>query len=254
VIAVPGTGTTGQLSRLLAPGALHTLFQPIYRLDGDLRSVEFVEALTRGPAGRWERPGVLFGYARQRGAEPSMDRAAFRAALSAAAALPRRVCISINVHAATLERDPSFPAFTVATAIEAGIEPRRLIVEIVEHAPSLGGPNLKSSLQALRTAGVRIAVDDVGLGHSNFQMLLECAPEFVKVDAVLVRNCDQDDRRRAILESIVDLSTRLGAVAVAEGVETHQELEAGRRCGFNVFQGFLFARPAAASALVAAGV
>jgi EAL domain-containing protein (putative c-di-GMP-specific phosphodiesterase class I) len=95
----------------------------------------------------------------------------------------------------------------------------------------------------LRARGIGIALDDVGVGHSNYSMMLDCRPDLIKIDRYLVAGCHADPQRQAVLESIARLAPRLGARAVAEGVEEPDDLGTIRALGIDLVQGFLLSRP-----------
>ena len=96
------------LEKLVVPGALSPVFQPIFDIREGGSSLHALEALMRGPKGtNFEHAGVLFEYVRRRHEEALIDRACFTAALEAAASLPLSPRISINVHASTLAKDPA---------------------------------------------------------------------------------------------------------------------------------------------------
>jgi EAL domain-containing protein (putative c-di-GMP-specific phosphodiesterase class I) len=237
------------LDTLLAPGSLAVVYQPIFSVADELRSVHAFEGLTRGPRGTtMERPDVLFEYARRKGKEGALDRLAVENALRTMAPLQETSALSLNVHASTLERDHRFVSFLQDIAGDCGIKPTSLVVEIVEHCPPLGGPGFRRALAELRRAGVRIALDDVGLGQSNFRMILECEPDYLKIDRYLVQGCHHDDRRRAVLESLVLLARRTSARVVAEGVEERADLAALIDLGIDLAQGFYLAPPASIEA------
>jgi EAL domain-containing protein (putative c-di-GMP-specific phosphodiesterase class I) len=117
------------------------------------------------------------------------------------------------------------------------------VVEIVEHSPPLDVPGFRRSLAELRAAGVAIALDDVGLGQSNYKMILDVRPDIYKLDRYLVAGALNDPYRQVILDSLARMVRRLEARAVAEGVEDSQELVAVESAGIELVQGFIFARP-----------
>jgi EAL domain-containing protein (putative c-di-GMP-specific phosphodiesterase class I) len=232
------------LDRVLEPGQLSVVFQPIFEVGGRDPSLFGLECLTRGPRGtNAARPAVLFEYVRRKRAEAVMDRACVAAALREAATLPGAPRLSLNVHASTLGRDPSFVAFLLEKAREGGVGSRRLVVEVVEHAPPFDVPAFRGSLTELREAGVAIALDDVGLGQSNYKMILDVRPEIYKLDRYLVAGALQDPYRQVILDSLARMVRRLEARAVAEGVEDEHELVAVESAGIELVQGYLLARP-----------
>jgi len=241
------------LETILTPGQLAVEFQPIFEVETTPRLFG-LECLIRGPRGtNAERPAVLFDYVRRKRAEAATDRACVAAILPAAAALPSEPRLSLNVHACTLGRDVAFPQDLIDQASELGIHPSRLVVEIVEHAPPLDVPGFRRSLALLREAGVAIALDDVGLGQSNYKMILDVRPDIYKLDRYLVEGALGDPYRQVILDSLARMVRRLEARAVAEGVEDQNELVAVESAGIDLVQGFLFARPLDAAGLEEAG-
>ena len=239
--------------RIFEPGGLSTVFQPILEIHdirGGERKVFAHEALTRGPRGtNIERSDILFEYVRRKRGEARVDRLAIAAALSEARGLPGLRALCLNIHAATLEQDRDLPDWLPEVALACGIPVGRLIVEIVEHAPPWSGRHFLESLDRLRDLGLRIALDDVGLGQSNYRMILDCQPDLLKIDRHFVAGAGSDDHRRAVLESIASLARRLGGQAVAEGIEDEADLAAAADAGIDLFQGFLLARPYACGSL-----
>ncbi len=242
------------LDVILEPGRLSVVFQPMFEVCAASHQLFAVECLIRGPRGtNVERPSVLFEYVRRKRAEAAVDRACVATALADAGRLPGEPRLSLNVHASTLGRDPGFHDFLLERAEEARIDRRRLVVEIVEHAPPLDVPSFRRALTELRDAGIAIALDDVGLGQSNYKMILDVRPEIYKLDRYLVSGAWSDPYRQVILDSLARMVRRLQARAVAEGVEDHHELAAVEAAGIDLVQGFLFARPLARADLLAAG-
>jgi EAL domain-containing protein (putative c-di-GMP-specific phosphodiesterase class I) len=242
------------LDLILQPGSLSVVFQPIFEVGAARPQLFGLECLIRGPRGtNAERPSVLFEYVRRKRAEAAADRACVATALGEARRLPPVPRLSLNVHASTLGRDLGFPAFLLDRAAAAGIEPSRLVVEIVEHAPPLDVPSFRRALEMLRSATVLIALDDVGLGQSNYKMMLDVRPDVYKLDRYLVSGAWSDPYRQVILDSLARMVHRLEARAVAEGVEDAQELIAVQAAGIDLVQGFLLARPLPAAELVASG-
>jgi EAL domain-containing protein (putative c-di-GMP-specific phosphodiesterase class I) len=245
------------LQQILGQGGLSVLFQPIYAVLNGTASVFALEALARGPKGsNAETADVLFEYVRRKGKEVEVDRACVAAVLAAAATITLPVrpdaaqpLISINVHAATLEQDDDFARFLVETCAQHGVAVTRLILEIVEQQQYWNDASFFRTLNTLRAAGVRIALDDIGLGYSNYRTLIEVRPDFYKIDRYFVTGSKAKDNARAAIESIVLLACRLGGRAIAEGIESSDDLECVRDLGIDLVQGFHLAMPQPASAL-----
>lgn len=239
-LATPRAATP--LDALLAPGALRTALQPIVELRDTAPLPVAYECLTRGPAGsNLENAQVLFEYVRLKHDEAAVDRACIANALRSVE-WSSGTSLSLNVHAATLGRDAGFVQFLLSTASACGIDPRHLIVEIVEYAP-VWNDMVLAAVAALRAAGVRIAIDDIGLGHSNFRMILDVRPELFKIDRYLVAGCHADPSRVAVVASICQLATAFGALTIAEGIEEVADVAPLIDCGVSLFQGYLFGVP-----------
>jgi EAL domain-containing protein (putative c-di-GMP-specific phosphodiesterase class I)/CheY-like chemotaxis protein len=250
-LAPPKPPISGKLLRhLLTDGVIEAYLQPIFRLHPEGPSIEGVECLARGPANSpFRRPDAMFAYARHKRAEHILDRHAIEVALSATAHIPCRLQVSLNVHASTLGRCPDFSDWLCATASAKGISPQRLVVEIVEHAPGWNKKEFLQTLANLRRGGVKIAMDDIGLGHSNYQMMVDAKPDYFKVDRYFVNGCARDKHRQAVVASIATLAVKFGGSVIAEGVEDIADLDILRELGIELVQSFLFCPPITVSQL-----
>ncbi len=213
------------LETVLDPEQLSVRFQPIFRIaDGDNR-LHSVEALIRGPRGtHFESAQLLFDYVRRKKEEKAVDLACIAAICAEAARLPRDLRINVNVHATTLGQHSGFVDSFRRRAHKHSLSLDRFTIEIVEHAPTCDIPELSRTITSLRNAGMRIALDDVGLGHSNYRMMLDCHPEYFKLDAYFVRGIRDDSKRRAVVESVVAFGKALHTAVVAEAAETLEDI------------------------------
>ena len=232
------------LNTILRPGGITPLFQPIIRITEERRSLHALECLSRGPAGtNFASAGVLFDYVRLKREESLVDRACIIAALAQAKALPADVHLCINVHASTLGRDVAFVPFLVAAAEKQDVKMSRLTVEVVEHAPPWDNRSFLDAIEQLRVLGAKLAVDDVGLGQSNFKMLIDVSPDYLKLDRYFVAACSRDAKRRAVVAAVTQLAREFGGEVIAEGIEDPADLEVLRTFGITLLQGYLFAHP-----------
>lgn len=245
---------TPLLDQILGADGLSVVFQPVVELAGRVNRLHGLECLTRGPHGtNAAQAAVMFDYVRRKHMEPAVDRACVSAALNEAAALPGVPSLAINVHASTLGRDRTFPVFVFDAAARAGVHPTRITFEIVEHTYYWDGVTFATCLRDLRAWGAKIALDDVGLGHSNYRMMLEVRPDYLKVDRYIVHGAAGDSSRRAVLESIAQLSRKLESRVVGEGVEDAEDLATLRALGIDLAQGYFLATPLSAVDLLASG-
>lgn len=249
-------GSPTLLDLVLVPGGLRPLYQPIFDIRGPEPVFCGVECLTRGPLGtNLEAADLLFSYARHRRAEARVDGAAIAAAL---AGLPRggSFPLHLNVNASTLSRGAGLGEVLVAKCAAVGVPNERVIIEVVEQTEILDREAYQLSLADLRRRGFTIALDDVGLGTSNFLMIYLTRPDVLKADRFFVDGVSDDPVRRAVVVAIQQLAEGLGSRVVAEGVERVEDLAALRAIGIDEAQGYLLCRPLTAAQLedfIAAG-
>lgn len=140
-------------------------------------------------------------------------------------------------------RDESFPDELYDRCSMVGVAPSRLIIEIIEHAPAWNQAAFLHALEILRGVGIRIALDDIGQGDSNYRMIIDARPEYLKIDRYFCHGITSDSARRAVVTSVVQLARDLGSQTVAEGVETQEDFILLRDLGVDFIQGYLFYRP-----------
>lgn len=232
------------LHEILAEGGLSTFFQPIFEIRPGAVSLFAMEALSRGPKGsNAENAEVLFEYVRRKGKEAEVDRACATAALRACASISVPCAISINVHASTLERDEQWPQFLADACSQHGLPLSKLILEVVEQQKYWDERRFFRTVDQLRALGVGIALDDIGLGFSNYRTLIEIRPDFFKIDRYFVTGSSQKPHARAAIESIALLAERLGGRVIAEGIESNDDLRTVLGHGIRLAQGYHLAPP-----------
>jgi EAL domain-containing protein (putative c-di-GMP-specific phosphodiesterase class I) len=210
------------------------VFQPIVDLESE--DVVGFEALARFPP-RPERPTeAWFAEAGAVGLRQELELAAITAALTALPEVPPGLFLAVNAMPDTLAS--SGLADLLLTA-----PPERLIVEITEHAPVHDYEALNSAIQTLRARGVRLAVDDAGAGFASLRHILLLSPDIIKIDNTLTHNVYMDPARRAVAAGLISFANELGAVVVAEGIESVDELDSLRSMGARLGQGYYLGRP-----------
>jgi EAL domain-containing protein (putative c-di-GMP-specific phosphodiesterase class I) len=118
-----------------------------------------------------------------------------------------------------------------------------LIVEITEDE-AISDPELaRETAIQLRLYNVHVSIDDFGIGHSSLARLEELPFVELKLDRSFVDGCSTDVRKRSTCQTVVDLAHQFGLTAVAEGVETADDLQILIGMGYDVVQGFYFAKP-----------
>lgn len=195
-----------------------------------------VEALARFDSP--QPPDVWFAQAEPVGLRLPLEIAAARSALTALDRPGHVGYLSLNLSAEAI-LSPEFPALVAAT------DPRRLVVEITEHAAVDDYEALTRALCRPRAAGVRLAVDDAGAGYASLRHILKLRPDFIKIDLSLVRDIHDDPVRQALATSLVSFARNVDAILVAEGVEVQDELDMLVALGVRHMQGYLLCPPCA---------
>jgi c-di-GMP phosphodiesterase len=225
------------LEAILDPHNLSVLFQPIFEVRSGVKRVDSVEALIRGPRrSHFNRADILFDYVRRKKAEAAVDQSCLTAVCDAVTRLPEEVRVNVNVHAATLGQNCGFVDFFRRCVKRRSLKLDRFTIEIVEHAPTCNASQLTDTILQLRDLGLRIALDDVGLGQSNYRMMLDCDPEYFKLDGYFVRDLKSDPKRRAVVSSLVALAKTLESAVVAEAVASQEDLAQISELGVDLVQ------------------
>jgi EAL domain-containing protein (putative c-di-GMP-specific phosphodiesterase class I) len=172
--------------------------------------------------------------------------------------LPQRFVTWVNVSARQLA-GTGMTALVRDALAATGIAPHRLGLEVTETAivaKGVASEHARAELQRLHDWGVRLAVDDFGTGFSSLGQLRHFPVDVIKVDRTFVQGVGVDPKDAAITANVVSLAHALGLVAIAEGIESDEQLRTLRTLGCDLAQGFAFAHPAPAAeieALLAGG-
>ena len=124
-----------------------------------------------------------------------------------------------------------------------GLAPGQLCLEITESVLMDDAASVIDTLWALKAIGVTLAIDDFGTGYSSLSYLRRFPVDVLKVDQSFVDGLGPDPEDSAIVAAILGLATSLELDAIAEGVETLEQLTCLREFGCRHAQGFLFAEP-----------
>jgi EAL domain-containing protein (putative c-di-GMP-specific phosphodiesterase class I) len=236
------TGMTG--IRRAGVANLTVLVMPILEITPAGARLHALECLIRGPKGsKLESPADLFEFVRSQNTQVRFDSTCLELQLQHMGQLPGDPRISLNVHAATLCEDAAFAGALETVAWGNAIAPSRLTIEISDYGPHAENPALATAVKALRALGVRIALDDSGLGDPDFRLFLDLKPDYLKIDRYLVRGLASEESSRGILEGLISLSKSLGFRIVAEGVENAEDLRTVSAMGIDLVQGFHFGEP-----------
>ncbi len=219
-----------------AIGSLWVAFQPIVSLAGG--RVAAYEALVRCDEQTLMSPNALLDAAERLGRLNDIGRGVRRLVGEALPRMPAGVMAFVNLHPEDLN-DPDL--YDGSSALPSSA--KRVVLEVTERASLDNVHDLVERMSRLRRMGYRIAVDDLGAGYAGLSSLARLEPEFIKLDMSLVRDVHTNPVKQQLVRSMTGLARSLGVGAVAEGVETVEELDVLIDAGLDLFQGYYFARP-----------
>lgn len=228
---------------LLEKTSLKTVYQPI--VDFNSGRILGWEAFVRGPTDTpFEQPSILLRFAEEAGQIFAIEKKFREHAVSHVGPLAPDQNLFLNIHLQTLH-DPSFtPGVTLDLIRKAGIQPENIVLEFSEAGGNRDFNLLIENLDHYRRQGFKVALDNVGAGHSSLRFISHIEPDYIKIDTSLVRSIDVNPIKRVMVESFVTLSRNLGFGIIAEGIETPTEWSALVSMGVRFGQGFHIARPA----------
>lgn len=206
------------------------------------------EALVRWlhPQRGWLPPGDFIPFAERSGRIRQITDWMLARAVRTLAAWEAvgREPLTIAVNISTLDiQDQGLPARLAGLLAEYRVDPCQLQLEVTETGLMAGGADPIAVLHALKSWGVRLAVDDFGTGQSSLAYLQRLPVHELKIDRSFISGVDGDAQRRELLGSIIMLGHGLGLEVTAEGVETEAELALLTQLGCDLAQGYLVGRP-----------
>ncbi|MGA9338662.1 MAG: EAL domain-containing protein [Pseudolabrys sp.] len=119
----------------------------------------------------------------------------------------------------------------------------QVVLEVTERDPIVNFTKTRQTIAALQDLGVRIAIDDVGTGHSGLSYMLKLGVDIIKIDKIFVDAIGTDRNSTTIVETLVDLARNMRMDVVAEGVENFEQVMHLRALGVRLAQGYVFAPP-----------
>jgi EAL domain-containing protein (putative c-di-GMP-specific phosphodiesterase class I) len=231
--------------------SLSPAFQPIIDLANPERGVGYESlARFREKTLSFCDPAFMFEYARLCNRTAELDLACLRRTLRAARELPKEGKIFINIHPRVLADGHLFVRTLAGEAHANGIALDRLVLEITEQEKLTPTESTLPAVEALQMAGVQFALDDVGTSYAHLDLIARIRPAYLKIGHEFGTDFEKDPARRKIIRNIQSLARDFECEVIVEGVETAETSRAAAEIGARYAQGFFYARPAEASALV----
>lgn len=239
-----------RLRRALERGEFFLVYQPI--VDAEGHGIVAVEALLRwaDPERGVISPADFIPLLEQSGLIVPVGRWTMHEACRRGRAWIDKgaedLVMSVNVSPRQFA-EPDFVQTVAAVLAETGLPRGHLQLEVTEGLLLEPTPQTLHKIDALVAAGVRLAVDDFGMGYSSLAYLKRFPLHALKIDRMFVRDLPEQRQDAAIVRAIVDLGHGLGLHVTAEGVEEADQFHELRLLGCDSMQGYLFARPVAAA-------
>jgi len=230
------------IAEVIARGQLRPVYQPIVDLaTGRVLGVEgLIRPVVPAP---FADPGALFRAAAASGHTVSLDLTCFETVVRGARLLDPDRFLTVNLSPATIEA-PEFNAAVLQSILaRQHFDPSRVILELTEQEEITDLARAHERLEACRRAGMRLAADDVGAGNAGLRLLSELEFDVIKVDLGLVRRSSSSAPSSAVIESVVSLASRTGALVIGEGIEEPEQVAQLAALGVRAGQGYLLGRP-----------
>ena len=235
-----------EIRQALERGEMRVHYQPYVVLHG-MNVVAGVEALAR-----WQHPtrgllaaGEFMPLAEDPGLAVPIGRFVLQEALTQLSRWRARkpdITLSLNISAAQL-RDAALPALLSESVGAGELDPAAIYLEMSEAGLAEDPDSAIAALQALKTTGVRITIDDFGVGALPISRLRELRVDALKIHESFVAGLGGDPENAAMVGALVELGHALGVDVIAEGVETNAQLDLVRELGCDAVQGHAVGQP-----------
>jgi diguanylate cyclase (GGDEF)-like protein/PAS domain S-box-containing protein len=249
-----------ELRRVLEKRQYEVWYQPIYQLkSGNLEGFESLLRLRR-PDGSVDSFRQLLGVAEDTGlsitlGRETMDTVCRQLRNWSDGVSQRELTLSLNLTERQFYHPEMITQLNTALAANA-VDPSRLLFEVAESTLNLNPDAAAAILERMAECKVRLALDNFGARFAPLNYLARLPIDVVKISPKLTVAAASGGREAVVLESLIHLGHTLGMQVVAQGIETHEQLDALNRMGCELGQGHLFSyamEPAKATALAGAG-
>jgi len=237
-----------ELRSIIRAGDVRTVFQPVV----DLRTREVLghEALARGPRDTlFETPRSMFALSERLGVSQELDRLCWEAAFAGASELPPGGKLFLNVRLESLDSENGRRERFLSALGSSGVEPSSVVLEVSERGAGADPDPFVRRLRACKHEEFELAIDDVGTGRAGLSAIASIEPDYLKIDASLVRGIHESLLQQEVLATLVQLAESIDGAVIGEGIESEAEATTLADGGAQYGQGHLFAMPTEPSAV-----
>ncbi len=230
-------------------------YQPKYNISGERPRLVSAEALIRWthPGAGFISPGVFIPLFEENGLIRFLDRFVWKKSAEQLNAWRKEygIDLSVSVNISRIDLlDPELPEVIADCALENGIDPKNLLLEITESAYNGDNKQNLRSINALREKGFKIEIDDFGSGYSSLNSIATLPFDILKLDMLFVKEMYKNEKMLKMVNIVSDIGRLLEVPLVAEGVETEDQYLMLKDMGYEIIQGYYFAKPVPAEQFV----
>ncbi|TGM27894.1 EAL domain-containing protein [Leptospira levettii] len=218
-------------------------FQPI--IDWNQKKIYSHEALVRGTQG--ESAYSILSKVNQTN-RYQFDQSCRIKAIQLASQIQIPAFLNINFLPNAVYQPETCIRTTLEASREYNFPLNRLVFELTEGEEVQDHNHIINIFKTYQKYGFLTAIDDFGSGYSGLNLLAKFQPDLIKLDMELIRNINANSVARKLTKAIADVCHEIGILVIAEGVETVEELKVLVDMGINLYQGYLFSKPAFESA------
>jgi sensor c-di-GMP phosphodiesterase-like protein len=232
-----------ELERALKAGEFVPYYQPVVDLvSGKLRGAE-VLIRWRKSDGTIVSPAVFIPLAESSGIIVDMTRALMRRVCKEIGpAFAQRLHLKVSFNLAARHFEDETIVRDVREIFSRGpIRMSQLVLELTERQPIENLTETRRLIATLQGLGVRMAIDDVGTGHSGLSYILKLGVDIIKIDKMFIDAIGIERSSTTIIETLIDLAHNMRMDIIAEGVESFEQVVYLRDRGIRAAQGFVFA-------------
>ena len=234
-----------ELNAIIQEKQIRTVFQPVISIrDGTVLGWEALSRITC--ASEFSNPEELFRAAEEYSRLWDLELLCRTKALESAYKFmipPYRKKLFLNVNPNIMHDETFKKGFTKEFLRQYKIAPQHVIFEITERNVVKDMLGFRSTISHYKSQDFKIAIDDAGAGYSGLNLISEVNPNYTKLDIKLIRDIDSDHMKKALVKGMVEFSNASNVKLIAEGIETHEELETLINLGVQYGQGYFIQRP-----------
>ncbi len=231
------------VGNMIAQRKITSLYQPIIHMRTG--AIMGFEALSRAEPVDAERLGVhLFVAAAKAELDGELDQTCRNLSIDRRPTLGGEINLFVNTLPSAFFEPMRELEQMLDQWLADGLRPDQLVFEINENITMEQLRRILPSFKKLRARGFRFAVDDVGTGTSNLQLLADVEPDFIKMDISLTRGIAHSERKQALGTYLLELARKCNSMLIAEGIENQEDHDMCLALGIDLGQGFLLGRPA----------